>query len=87
RRMAYFGDTMAHSALLGVALALLIQVAPAIGVFAVAAVLTPPDPVTQMLMALPMLVLFSLGLLLMWQAERRKKRAAGAVPAVQQSGA
>lgn len=36
RRMAYFGDTMAHSALLGVALSFLIDVNPAIGVFAVA---------------------------------------------------
>lgn len=36
RRMAYFGDTMAHSALLGVALALLLDVSLTIGVFAVA---------------------------------------------------
>ena len=35
RKMAYFGDTMAHSALLGVALGLLFGVAPMIGVFAV----------------------------------------------------
>ncbi len=37
RRMAYFGDTMAHSGLLGVGLALLLQLHPTIGVFAVAA--------------------------------------------------
>ncbi|MDF1792600.1 MAG: metal ABC transporter permease [Thalassobaculaceae bacterium] len=37
RRMAYFGDTMAHAGLLGVALALVFQVAPVIGVFAVTA--------------------------------------------------
>ena len=36
RRMAYFGDTMAHSALLGVAGGLLLGIEPAIGVFAVA---------------------------------------------------
>jgi zinc transport system permease protein len=36
RRMAYFGDTMAHAGLLGVALALVLEVAPVIGVFAVA---------------------------------------------------
>ena len=36
RRMAYFGDTMAHSSLLGVATALLIGVNPMLGVFAVA---------------------------------------------------
>jgi zinc transport system permease protein len=36
RRMAYFGAAMAHSALLGVALALLLRLDPMIGVFAVA---------------------------------------------------
>ncbi len=36
RRMAYFGDTMAHSALLGVALALLFQINLTVGVFLVA---------------------------------------------------
>jgi zinc transport system permease protein len=35
RRMAYFGDTMAHSALLGVALALIFDINLMIGVFAV----------------------------------------------------
>jgi zinc transport system permease protein len=38
RRMAYFGDTMAHSALLGVALSLLLEINLTLGVFAVAAV-------------------------------------------------
>ncbi|MFD1326932.1 iron chelate uptake ABC transporter family permease subunit [Mycoplana ramosa] len=37
RRMAYFGDTMAHSALLGVALSLLFQLNLTVSVFAVAA--------------------------------------------------
>ena len=37
RRMSYFGDTMAHSALLGVALALLLEVNITLGVFAIAA--------------------------------------------------
>lgn len=37
RRMAYFGDTMAHSALLGVALSLLMEVNLTLSVFAVAA--------------------------------------------------
>ncbi len=36
RRMAYFGDTMAHSALLGVAIAFLLDVSLMAGVFAVA---------------------------------------------------
>lgn len=37
RRMAYFGDTMAHSALLGVALSILFSVNMTLGVFVVAA--------------------------------------------------
>lgn len=37
RRMAYFGDTLAHAGLLGVALGLLIGVAPAPAILAVAA--------------------------------------------------
>ncbi|MGF1631318.1 MAG: metal ABC transporter permease [Kiloniellaceae bacterium] len=37
RRMAYFGDTMAHSALLGVALALLLEINITLGVFAITA--------------------------------------------------
>lgn len=40
RRMAYFGDTMAHSALLGVALSLLFQVNLLVSVFAVAVIVS-----------------------------------------------
>ncbi|MCD2173362.1 iron chelate uptake ABC transporter family permease subunit [Rhizobium sp. C4] len=40
RRMAYFGDTMAHSALLGVALSLLFKVNLTVSVFVVAAVVS-----------------------------------------------
>jgi zinc transport system permease protein len=40
RRMAYFGDTIAHSALLGVALALLLQVNLTLAVFVVAALIS-----------------------------------------------
>ena len=39
RRMAYFGDTMSHAALLGVALGLAVGVAPMAGVVALGAVL------------------------------------------------
>ncbi len=35
RRMAYFGDTMAHSALLGVGVAFLLGINPILGVFAI----------------------------------------------------
>ncbi|GBF25948.1 high-affinity zinc uptake system membrane protein ZnuB [bacterium MnTg02] len=41
RRMAYFGATMSHSALLGVALALLFEVNTMVGVFIVAAAAAP----------------------------------------------
>ena len=37
RRMAYFGDTMAHSALLGITLSLIFELHSGIGVFVVAA--------------------------------------------------
>ncbi len=40
RRMAYFGDTMAHSALLGVALAFLFDINLILGVFLVAALVS-----------------------------------------------
>lgn len=40
RSMAYFGDTMAHSALLGVALSLLFQMNLTLSVFAVAAIVS-----------------------------------------------
>ncbi|WP_404861593.1 metal ABC transporter permease [Georhizobium sp. MAB10] len=40
RRMAYFGDTMAHSALLGVAIAFLFDINLMVGVFVVAALVS-----------------------------------------------
>jgi zinc transport system permease protein len=40
RRMAYFGDTMAHSALLGVALSFLLEINLSVGVFLVAALVS-----------------------------------------------
>jgi len=40
RRMAYFGDTMAHSALLGVALAFFFEINVMVGVFAVAVLIS-----------------------------------------------
>lgn len=38
RRMAYFGDTLAHSALLGIALGFLLGIAPQVGVLVTALV-------------------------------------------------
>lgn len=53
RRMAYFGDTMSHSALLGVALALLLEVDTTIGVFAITTVVALALIVLQRQSALP----------------------------------
>lgn len=39
RRLAYFGDTLSHAALLGVAFSLLLQVDTSVGVFAIALVI------------------------------------------------
>ena len=45
-----------------------------LSMFLISAILTPPDPVTQLMMVTPMVLLFSLGLLLMWRADSRVKR-------------
>ena len=51
RRMAYFGDTMAHSALLGVAISILLSINMTLGVFAVAALVEFRErPITAMLL-------------------------------------
>lgn len=44
-----------------------------IGVFAVAAIATPPDVISQITLALPLYVLFELGIYLSWFAERKRK--------------
>ena len=43
-----------------------------IGVFAVAAIATPPDVISQITLAFPLYVLFELGILMSWFAERKK---------------
>jgi len=48
--------------------------------FLISAMLTPPDPVTQLLMVTPMLSLFCLGLLLMWRSEKKAKKAGVLTP-------
>lgn len=44
-----------------------------VGIFIVAAVITPPDVVSQLLLAMPLLILFEGSLALMWFSERRAK--------------
>jgi len=44
-----------------------------IGMFALAAIATPPDVISQITLAIPLYALFELGILLSWFAERKKK--------------
>jgi sec-independent protein translocase protein TatC len=56
-----------------------------VGIFIIAAVATPPDVVSQLLLAVPLLFLFEGTLILMWFTERRDQRekaAEGAAAAV-----
>lgn len=45
-----------------------------VGIFIVAAVATPPDVISQLLLAIPLLLLFEGTLILMWFTERRDAR-------------
>lgn len=49
-----------------------------VGALAVSALLTPPDPITQLMMAVPMVLLYEVGILL---ARLSARRAAAAAPA------
>lgn len=44
-----------------------------VGMFALAAVATPPDVISQITLAIPLYALFELGILMSWLAERKKK--------------
>ena len=52
-----------------------------LGVFLAAAVLTPPDPVSQIALALPTLLLYELSILAVKMAEKKKRDAADAAEA------
>ncbi|HSG33132.1 MAG TPA: twin-arginine translocase subunit TatC, partial [Sphingomonadaceae bacterium] len=45
-----------------------------VAAFILGAVLTPPDLVSQILLATPMLILFELSLILMWFTERKQAK-------------
>lgn len=47
-----------------------------LGMLVFAAIMTPPDVITQVLVALPMLVLYEIGLILARRAQRARERAA-----------
>jgi sec-independent protein translocase protein TatC len=48
-----------------------------VGAFAIAAVLTPPDVGSQLLLAIPLCILYELALVGIWFTERRRARVAG----------
>lgn len=47
-----------------------------VGAFAIAAVLTPPDVVSQLLLAIPLCILFELALIAIWFTRRRQNKTA-----------
>ena len=49
-----------------------------VGAFAIAAVLTPPDVVSQLLLAIPLCILYELALIAIWFTRRRRKKAEAA---------
>lgn len=52
-----------------------------VGAFAIAAVLTPPDIGSQLLLAVPLMILYELSIIGIWFTERRRKpKEAGALP-------
>jgi sec-independent protein translocase protein TatC len=49
-----------------------------VGAFAIAAVLTPPDALSQFLLAIPLILLYEFALVAIWFTERRRSRAPAA---------
>lgn len=45
-----------------------------VGVFIVAAVVTPPDPISQLMLALPICLLYEVSIWCVWLIERRRRR-------------
>ena len=45
-----------------------------VGVFIIAAIFTPPDPVTQLMLAVPLLLLFEMTLVIIWFTDKRNKK-------------
>jgi sec-independent protein translocase protein TatC len=52
-----------------------------VGAFAIAAVLTPPDVVSQLLLALPLCLLYELAIIAIWFTQRRRKADTAIEPA------
>lgn len=45
-----------------------------VGAFAVAAILTPPDVVSQLMLGIPLILLYEVSLMIMWFTERKKSK-------------
>ena len=45
-----------------------------VGAFALAAILTPPDVVSQLMLGIPLILLYEISLLIMWITERKKSK-------------
>lgn len=45
-----------------------------VGAFIVAAIFTPPDPVTQLMLGIPLCLLFELTLVIIWFTDKRRQR-------------
>ena len=54
-----------------------------VGAFAIAAVLTPPDIVSQLLLAVPLCLLYELAIIAIWFTEKRRARAPADAAAVE----
>src|SRR5215467_1864654 len=54
-----------------------------VGAFVIAAVLTPPDVLSQLSLALPLMLLYEGSIWSVWYVERRAKAGAGATPGPQ----
>jgi sec-independent protein translocase protein TatC len=52
-----------------------------VGVFIVAAIVTPPDPISQISLAVPILILYEVSVFLARMVEKRKAEAAAKVEA------
>ena len=53
-----------------------------VAVFVVAAILTPPDPISMMTLALPGVLLYEVSIFCVWLIELRRKRHAEPAPAI-----
>lgn len=55
-----------------------------VAAFVIAAIATPPDVLSQLMLAIPLMLLYELALIAIWFSEKRRPRAATALPATQE---